>query len=56
MQTEVKSRAKTVNTSFAHGFTTPCKLVCKCGIHHAFDFLLVCAFLHLICPKQYLCK
>ena len=30
----VKSRANMVNTAFAHEFTTPCKLVCKCGIYH----------------------
>ena len=41
-----------VNTAFAHEFTTPCKLVCKCGIYHAFGFLLVCTFSHLICPEQ----
>ena len=23
-----------VNTAFALEFTTPCKLVCKCGIYH----------------------
>ena len=36
------------NTAFAHEFTTPCKLVCKCGIHHSFDFLL--ARLHFFAP------
>ena len=52
VQTKVKSRAKMANTAFAHKFTTPCKLVCKCGIYHTFSFLLVYTFLHLICSEQ----
>ena len=52
VQTKVKSRAKMANTAFAHKFTTPCKLVCKCGIYHTFNFLLVYTFLHLICSEQ----
>ena len=34
VQTNVKSKAKMVNTTFAYKFTNPCKPVCKCGIYN----------------------
>ena len=45
-----------VNTAFAHKFTTPCKLVCKCGIYHTFNFLLVYTFFTPYLLRANLCK
>ena len=43
-----------VNTAFVIKFTSPCKMACKLNAVFtifAFDFTLVCTFMHHICTE-----